>query len=207
VKRTVTIFILAASFLLTGNGRPGYAGDVPDQKKAFLMSLLVPGLGQYYSGSRGYAKLFFAAEIALWGTYYYNTSMKHSTRDDYLAFAALHAGVNPGGRGESYLNAVGGFNSSFDYNNWQLTRESPIQYSGSDGWQWDAEADRGRFKQLRESELNYDNAMKYCVAGLVLNHMLSALHASKIVQRPESSASVRVIPTREGLSARYSRSF
>ncbi len=34
--------------------------------------------------------------------------MKSSTRDDYLAFAAVHAGVNPGGRGESH-SMPGGF--------------------------------------------------------------------------------------------------
>jgi hypothetical protein len=81
VKRTVTIFILAASFLLVGNGRQGYAGNAPEQKKAFLMSLAIPGLGQYYAGSPGYAKLFFATEIAIWGMYYYNTNMKSSPRN------------------------------------------------------------------------------------------------------------------------------
>ena len=207
MKRTVTIFILAASFLLMGNIRQGYAGNTPDQKKAFLMSLAIPGLGQYYAGSPGYAKMFFAAEIAIWGMYYYDTTMKSSTRDNYLTFAAMHAGVNPDGRGETYLNAVGGFSSSFDYNNWQLTKESPIQYTGSNGWNWDSEADRGRFKQLRVRELDYENAVKYCVAGLVLNHLLSALHASKMVHQPGTSSSVSVIPMREGLSALYSRSY
>lgn len=207
MKRTVTIFVIAASFLLMGVGRPGYAGDIPDQKKAFLMSLAIPGLGQYYTGSKGYAKLFFAAEIALWGTYYYNTIMKSSTRDDYLSFAVAHAGMNSGIRGESYLNAVGGYHSSFDYNNMQLTRESPIQYSGSNGWEWDSEANRADFKKFRERELNYENAVKYCVAGVVLNHLLSALQASKNAQRPETSASVTVVPMREGLSAFYSRSY
>jgi hypothetical protein len=102
---------------------------------------------------------------------------------------------------------VGGFNSSFDYNNWQLTKESPIQYTGSNGWNWDSEADRSRFKQLRVRELDYENAVKYCVAGLVLNHLLSALQASKMVHRPETSSSLSVIPVREGLSALYSRSY
>jgi hypothetical protein len=176
-------------------------------RKAMFLSLLVPGLGQYASGSPGYAKAFIATELAIWGSYYYNTLMKQSKRQDYLTFAATHAGVNPAGRGTSYLNAVGAFASAFEYNGYQLTKENPVLYSGSLEWHWDSDPSRQRFKQLREDELDFENNLKYCVAGTVLNHLLAALHASKLSKKagPEPALTVRV--DGKGLAAIYSRSY
>jgi len=176
---------------------------------AFLMSFCVPGLGQYYADSPGYAKLFIAAELAIWGGYYYNTSMKDGSRHDYYSQAALHAGVNPLGRGASYLNAVGAYNSSYDYNMRRLQMSfNPVLYTGEQSWQWDREENRLRFKSLRERELDYENNAKFCIAGIVLNHLLSALHASKLVQKQKvtvPAVSVRLID--HGLSATYQMRF
>jgi hypothetical protein len=207
VKKTVTLFIITASILLSSIVKPVFADNTLDQKKAFLLSLVIPGLGQYYAGSQGYAKLFFSTELAVWGMYYYNTTMKQSTRDNYYVFAALHAGAHFSGQTESYIGSVGAYASSFEYNIRQLTRESPTQYTGTMVWEWDNETNRSQFKKLRERELDYENNMKYCVAGLVCNHLISAFHASKIVRQPNNSSSLRVIPLHEGLSALYTRSY
>ena len=206
IKKMVTATLLLASSLGGIVDAPHAAGI--DRGKAFLMSLLVPGLGQYYAGSPGYAKIFFAAELAVWSGYYYNTVMKDSRRQDYLTQAALHAGVNPAGRGVSYLNAVGAFNSSFEYNGYQLqTRELPVLYWGDRGWKWDSEWERQRFRDLRERELDYENNIKYCIAGTVLNHLLAGLHASKLAQGKVSPPAVTVTATGRGLAAVYTRSY
>jgi hypothetical protein len=205
MKKFVTLALFLASFLVVSADR-SYA-EGPDRGKAFLMSLLVPGLGQYYAGSPGYAKAFIAAELAVWGGYYYNTLMKQSRREDYLAQAALHAGVNPSGRGTAYLNAVGGFPSSFDYNGYQLqTREIPVLYTGALEWNWDSAVERQRFRTLRERELDYENNTKYCIAGVVLNHLLAGLHASRLAQG-KSAPAVTISGYSRGLAAVYTRSF
>lgn len=206
LKNIVTAAVLLASLYSGTAERAAAAGA--DRGKAFLMSFLVPGLGQYYAGAPGYAKVFFAAELAVWGGYYYNTVMKDSRRQDYLTQAALHAGVNPSGRGTSYLNAVGAFHSSFDYNGYQLqTKEIPVLYTGNLEWEWDSEWERQRFRDLRERELEYDNTIKYCIAGAVLNHLLAALHASKTAQRNGSLPAVTVTTNGRGLIAVYTRSY
>ena len=194
---------------LLSYGNVTYSEERKDYVKAFLLSFALPGLGQYYGNSPGNAKLFIASELALWGCYYYTLSIKGDYRDDYLSYAALHAGVNPSGHGTSYLNAVGGFKSSFDYNNYQLqTSDNPVVYSGNLVWNWDAEENRSRFKYLRERELDYENYAKYCVAGIILNHFLSGLHAAKLIQRSsEPNGAVMVNTLRDGLTAHYSWSF
>ena len=167
-----------------------------------FLSLIVPGLGQYYAGSTGYGKIFLAAELALWGTYYYNDTMMEAKRQDYLTCAVRHAGVNPAGQGTFYLNAIGSFATSYDYNSYQLTLEDPVSYSGALAWSWDSSASRYRFKELRKEELDYENNLKFCVAGIVLNHLLSALHASK-----QTGPAVTVRPLGGGFAATYSRSY
>ncbi|MCE5249495.1 ERO1 family protein [bacterium] len=177
--------------------------------KAFLMSFAVPGLAQYYQGSGGYAKLFFTTELAIWSGYYYNHMMKNARAQDYYAYAVLHAGVNPSGAGTSYLNAIGAYNSSFDYNGYMHQRSTePVLYSGSKAWNWDAEENRLRFRNLRERELDYENNLKYCIAGAVLNHFISGLHASKLNQKSASHAQVITVNVLDGgLGATYIRSF
>lgn len=180
-----------------------------DRMTAFVMSFILPGLGQYYAGAPGYGKAFIASELALWGGYFYNTSMKIASRKDYYSQAALHAGVNPSGKGIRYLNAVGAFNSSFEYNGRQMQiSPNPVLYEGLGSWEWDIESNRLKFRNLRERELEYENNVKFFMAGIVLNHFLSALNASRIVQNNSlETASLVVFPLDGGLGATFIRRY
>jgi len=208
VKKETVCFILILVMLLS-SGNNVLADQKRDHVKAFFMSLFIPGFGQYYAGTPRYAKVFIAVELAIWGCYYYNTAMKHDSRQDYFSQAALYAGVNPSGFGAPYLNAIGAYNSSYDYNIKRLQSSSnPVLYSGEQTWEWDTEGHRIQFRNLRERELDYENNLKYCIAGIVLNHFLSALNASKLVQkqnRYDSAVTLNVL--NEGIIATYSRSF
>ena len=186
-----------------------YSDEPKNHIKAFLLSFALPGLGQYYAESPGNAKIFIAAELAIWGGYYYNTLIKKSYRQDFLSQAALHAGVNPSGFGASYLNALGSFDSSFEYNQYQLQIDkNPELYTGSLMWEWDSGKDRSYFKKLRERELDYKNYARYCTAGIILNHFLSGLNAAKLVRTGYNKRTVLTVNILdEGLLANYSWSF
>ena len=208
MKKVITLssFFLV---LLIYNGAPVHSEDGKDHIKAFFMSFALPGLGQYYAGSTGNARIFIASELAILGGYYYNTVMKKAYRNDYLSHAALHAGVNPEGFGTSYLNALGSFNSSFEYNNYQQKISySPVIYTGDMIWNWETEEKRLRFKNLRERELDYENYIKYCIAGIILNHFLSGLNAAKLVQNNNrANTALRIDVLKCGLAVNYFRSF
>ena len=206
-KLLLTIFVI---FLLNFNIVDfSHSEEQKDHITAFLLSFAIPGFGQYYAGSPGNAKIFIAAELAIWGGYYYNTLIKKTYREDYLSFAALHAGVNSSGIGTSYINAIGSYNSSFDYNQHQLQIDkSPGLYTGTLMWEWDTLKNRSHFKNLRERELDYENYAKYCIAGIILNHFLSGLNASKLIQNSKkANAALTVNVIDEGLGVNYSRNF
>ena len=206
--KTVVISLLITAVILTIPCRLS-AAEKKEPMKAFLMSLLVPGLGQYYAGSPGYAKVFIAAELAIWGGYFYNTTIKDVSRQDYNSQAALHAGVNPKKFGTSYLNAIGSYNSSYDYNVRQIQSQfNPALYNGDKAWEWDTVESRLRFRNLRERELDYENNVKFCIAGIVLNHFLSALNAQNLVQKQNTAnASITINVLDGGLGATFSRRF
>ena len=193
-------------FLISGSS---FAEQPKDRAKAFLLSFAVPGLGQYYAGSPGASKVFVAAEIAIWAGYFYNANIKKDYRNDYLSFAARHAGVFPTGQGTVYLNAIGAYNSSFDYNTRQFQISgNPVLYSGALTWEWDSDINRDKFKLIRERELDYENYMKYCIAGVILNHFLAGINASKIVKDTNRNVSViSVNPNGGGLTASYTWSY
>jgi len=186
--------------------------DAEGQKNpfnAFIMSFIIPGLGQYYAESPGWCKFFISTELAIWSGYYYNTLMMEARRQDYFSQAALHAGVNPSGFGASYLNAVGSFNSSYEYNLRQFQSVSnPKLYTGKQSWNWDNETERQRFKNLVKRKLDYKNNMKLCISGIILNHFLAGLNASKLAkEKNRVQATLRVNVVNNGLIATYTRSF
>ena len=211
MKRTLKKILFAALILLQfiSTPRPGSCERNMDSVKAFLISFAVPGLGQYYLGSPGYAKFFIITELAIWSGYYYNNTMKEASSQDYYGYAALHAGVNPSGSGTSYLNAVGAYNSSYEYNMYRLQRQkNPVLYSGASSWNWEREKDRLHFRNLRERELEYENNIKYCIAGAVLNHFIAGLHASKLAGRKAGAPpGITVNVLDHGLAATIVRSF
>lgn len=191
--------------LLFSNGDLTHSEERKDHIKAFFMSFVLPGLGQYYADSPGNAKIFIATELAIWGVYYYNTIMKRAYRKDYFSHAALNAGVNPSGFGTSYINALGAYDSSFEYNQRQLQiRENPELYTGNLTWEWDTWQNRSRFSNLRERELDYENYAKYCIGAIILNHFLSGLNASKLIQNiNKTNSALKVNILENGIAVNY----
>lgn len=58
--------------------------------KAFLLSALVPGLGQYYYGSRVKPWLFFGADVAAWALYFTWQGDGNDLEDQFEAFQRSH---------------------------------------------------------------------------------------------------------------------
>ena len=74
--------------------------------KAMLMSLIVPGLGQYYTEAKTKATVFLGVEIGLWLTYGGLTAYGNWRQNDYETYAATHAGVNLDGKNNTFLSKV-----------------------------------------------------------------------------------------------------
>lgn len=157
---------------------------VPPKKsapKAFLLSLLLPGAGQFYTQAPGRGMLFVGTETAIVSTYVGLRLYSGWKEEDYQLFAAAHAGIDPAGKSVNYYEDISLHMSMEDYNRKQLQdfREEAVLYSGSDFWEWDEDRSRREFDDLLRASSNArDNAVILTGLGL-LNHLLSAVDAAR----------------------------
>jgi hypothetical protein len=149
---------------------------------AAIYSLLLPGMGELYSGDFASGKYFLIAEGLLWITYVAFEVTGNSLRDDSRVYAAAHAGVITAGKNDQFYVDVGNFASLADYNDKKLRdRELSLVYDASLGyaWQWDSEAARLTFRDQRVRSENMYNNQKFVVAGIIINHVASAINAAR----------------------------
>lgn len=149
---------------------------------AAVYSLLLPGMGELYAGDFSSGKYFLAAEGILWLTYAAFEIVGNDLRDDARTYAAAQAGLAAPVKDDQLYVDVGNFNSLADYNDKRLRdRELSRVYEPARGyaWQWDSEASRLAFRDQRvRSETMYNNR-KFIAAGILINHVASAINAAR----------------------------
>jgi len=71
-------------------GSEMYSSEHKSIGRAFVYSALVPGLGEYYAGSKFKSALFFAADLVFWSQYLSNHSKGKDKEDEFTAYADAH---------------------------------------------------------------------------------------------------------------------
>lgn len=154
--------------------------------RAFLQSLILPGWGQHYAESRTMMKVFAASEAIFLGSFLWFKSRHNGLEDDLRTFAATHAGVQPGGKSDSYFVDVGNYDNIFEYNQAQLrNRDVEALYPETDAflWQWDSTENREEFEDIRVRSDRAQNRSQFTLAVIFLNHLVSAIHSSFAVYK------------------------
>jgi len=155
----------------------------PSKAKAFMLSLLVPGTGEWYAGSNGMAKIFFGTEVALWTTFASFRIYGGWIRDDYQSFAAAHAGVDPSDKDHAYFVAVENYMNIQAYNQAKLQqRDLSAMYPEDENysWDWDSDSSRESFEKMRvKSDKAFSRSM-IVVGAIVINHVISGIDAVRV---------------------------
>jgi hypothetical protein len=161
--------------------------SVPESKKSVMLavvaSLLVPGLGELYAGSFETGKYYLIAEGGLWLTYGGFRTHSNWLLQDAQTFASQHADANFSNKDDQYLVNIGNFNTTAEYNDTKSrNREYKLMYQPTrpeDQWNWDTDANRLRFKDMRIHSSEVKNNAKFVIGAIVVNHLLSAFSAGK----------------------------
>ncbi|MBN1433189.1 hypothetical protein JW921_00400 [Candidatus Fermentibacterales bacterium] len=168
---------------------------------AVLRSVALPGWGQHHLGHGGLGNVFLGLEIATWagvGLSYLEGSFN---RDDYVSLALEEAGLSVRGRPHDFLEDIGDFMSSDEYNDYvrRLARyyypddpdrqreyyESHARY-GADSWSWSSESAMLEFRDLyRVSRLWFRRSL-YIAAFALVNRAISAIDAALLDDRRAS---------------------
>jgi hypothetical protein len=185
---------------------PGSGGSthvVSDKKHpmvALLLSAVLPGLGEFYTGHPTRAKWFMAAEGAIWlgyGAYQIQGNMRE---DDYQEFAMIFAGVEKGASSQYYDDIEDYIRSQGDRSYNQMIRREARSlfpddldaqekylkkngYFGDLAWDWESDDRFGEYRKLRHSAaVSYRNAF-YMTGLAVLNRAMSAIDSAWMARR------------------------
>ncbi|MFZ0455287.1 MAG: hypothetical protein WCE54_17670 [Ignavibacteriaceae bacterium] len=163
-----------------------------DEKKnvglAIIYSLLLPGMGELYAGSYSSGKYFTIAEGALWATYLGFNTYGSLQKDNYKSFAAANAGVNNNGKNSDYYANVGLYTSINEYNNTQaFDRNFTAMYNTEQYyWNW-TNQDRKTYRSMWLSSENAYNDLRFVVGAMILNRIISAINAVRLVSKYNKS--------------------
>jgi hypothetical protein len=151
---------------------------------AVVASLIVPGMGELYVGSFETGKYHLIAESGLWLTYAGFRIHSNWLRQDAQTFAKEHAGANFTNKNDQYAVNIGNFNTTAEYNDTKSrNREYDLIYFTESYpdylWNWDSDANRQRFKDIRIHSDQVKNNAKFLIGVVVVNHLISAFSAAR----------------------------
>ncbi|MCX7983370.1 MAG: hypothetical protein N3A63_00470 [Bacteroidetes bacterium] len=149
---------------------------------AVMLSLVLPGTGEWYVGNSLAARYHLLAEGGIWIAY---TTLKLRSQwllEDARSFARVHAGASFQSTDDEYDVNIGNYISMEAYNNAKLiAREYDRVYTDSRfAWQWDSDANRRIFKSNRIKSSEAKNYARFVLGIAVLNRLISAFRAGRM---------------------------
>ena len=132
--------------------------------KAMLLSLVLPGVGEYYAGNKSRFRLFLGIEGAVWSGFFGFRTYGSWKKKDYKGFAALHAGVDLEGKSDEYFENMTYYDSRDEYNQFAKLYhgDNAMIYPENDfwNWEWDNQHSKSHFRKLRnQSKSAYRKAL------------------------------------------------
>ena len=172
------------------------AAQAMSPKRAFLYSLLIPGWGQYTTGNDKSAGRFLGAELGLWGGFFAFKKVEDVRVDNYRSYAAQHAQARTSRKDSQYFDDLGFYTSRLQHNQIARYDDGPnadLYPETTDFfWEWDSEASRNRYKKLLNSSESAQRQSLFFSGLVVVNHLVSAIHAARYAGRTERSDEPRL---------------
>ena len=162
---------------------PAAPGLPPERelKWALLLSAALPGAGEYYAGHTNRALVFGTVEAGIWISYATFKVQEDLRRDSAIDYAAAVAGALPNGD-DDYYAAVGQFLRSDGPGQWNefvrrrerdTNEDVGREYLGDDGWAWPSEDQFVRYRDMRKSQLEAEDAATNMLAVAIVNRIAS----------------------------------
>lgn len=153
--------------------------------KAAFYSALLPGLGEHYVGNRTKAKVFFAIEAATWINLIAFHTYGEWKKDDMTRLAADKAGASLEGKSDEYLDWVGFYNSTDQFNTLGRVTDPEREFlAGSENyWQWASDDDRNDFRSYKNSSRTAFNRANFMIVAAISNRIISVIDAVRDAKR------------------------
>lgn len=161
---------------------------------AILYSMLLPGMGELYAGDYSSGKYFTIADGALWGAFAGFEIYGKWKENDYKSFAESKGGVNLSGKEAEYFANIGIYQSIDDYNAaMELNRDFDKTYNtAAYYWKWGDNDQRKEYRDLWSSSESAFTNVRFVVGALILNRLISAVNAVRLVSAYNKNLSQEV---------------
>lgn len=183
---TLILIALTASLLWAD-------GEKKTTKKAVMLSIAFPGLGELYMGEKDDALRAFILEGGVILSYIGFNKYADILRDDYIIFSYQHAGAKLN-MDEDYYEAVEWYSSRESYNQYireearrlfpnnremQLRYIEENEYPPELNWEWKAN-EWEKYRELRRGERKALSNASYCIAAGIVNRIISAIISARL---------------------------
>jgi hypothetical protein len=176
-------------------------------KKALLLSFLLPGAGEMYSGHNGRATGFFISEGVIWANYVTWQIAAHLRRDNYVEQARLNAGMGTTSESDDFWRLVGLYTRSSgsgpDSYEDALRRDARNEFpsdpaaqdawvaerlpTGNRAWNWTSAEAQKNFRDTRHSSTRAFQHAKYSFALAILNRVASVIDTQMLHRKDQKA--------------------
>ncbi|GJQ62725.1 MAG: hypothetical protein SCALA702_17780 [Melioribacteraceae bacterium] len=152
---------------------------------AILYSVLLPGMGELYAGDYSTGKYFTIADGVFWGFVAGFNIYGNYEKNNYQSYAEAYGGVNLEQKNDEYWAIIGDYTDVNQFNTIQeLNRDFNEVYSvETHYWKWESEVARKDYRNSWSSSEQAYNNVRFAVGALVLNRIVSAINAVRLVAR------------------------
>ena len=171
--------------------------DVKKKKStgiAILYSLLLPGMGELYADAYDSGIYFTVADGVLWGTYIGMNVYGNWQQDRYKSFAQNKAGITTDNKDDAYYATISQYLNIEEYNDEKaFERNYDEMYNTNQYfWKWNSNEDRKSFRSMWVSSEQTFNNVRFVVGALILNRVISAINAVRLVSKYNKNLSQEV---------------
>lgn len=178
-----------------------------DGRRAMLYSLILPGLGQHYSGRKERARVGFAVEAAIWASFLAFNVQEGQREDRYIEFAERFAGVETSGKDSDYWRTIANFERAEgdagsanelvrrqaralypDDRAAQQAYEQANGYFGDRVWDWQTSDNLARYRQLRGRAIDSGDRATYSIALALVHRVISVIDAARVANQANKAA-------------------
>lgn len=172
-----------------------------ESKSPFLagvLSFILPGLGEAYAGRFDTGKYSLGVEVGLVAGLLGTTIYANSLESDYQILARTHAGISGSSKSDQFWKDISSYQSWEDYNQERLReRDTQHLYGPENSWEWDSDASRKHYRDIRISSDNAFQATYYFIAAMGINRLFSIINAVRFVNEHnelQEQSTLRITP-------------
>jgi hypothetical protein len=157
--------------------------------QAILYSLLLPGMGELYAEGYDSGIYFTIADGVLWGVFIGMNVYGNWQQDRYISYAQSNAGISTSGKDENYYATISEYSDIEKYNDEKAFERNYAEMYDEQKyfWKWSSTEQRKTYRDMWVSSEQTLNDVQFVVGALILNRIISAINATRLVSKYNSN--------------------